>query len=162
MQCSLDQGPSFGSLLMLVGFWCVRFVAFGLEMILNGSNLVVLFVIAHKLSKRRIKFDLPSYNAAPTVPMRGCHPRRSSPPLRPFVCNSGSSFDRRLLHAYDWLCEQHCHPSPVGRRWISSSIRPSQHTSQQRCRHSRHVPHAYSSVISSCLYVYSRLRLLCS
>jgi len=47
--------------------------------------------------------------------MRGCHPRRSSPPLRPFVCNSGSSFDRRLLHAYDWLYERRCHPSPVGR-----------------------------------------------
>ena len=47
--------------------------------------------------------------------MRECHPRRSSPRLRPFVCNSGSSFDRTLLHAFDRLYERRCHPTPVGR-----------------------------------------------
>ena len=100
-------------------FWLGLLVVFWFRK--NFQTLVILwFLFVYspiKLSKRRIKFDqhfpITLHQAVHT--MRGCHPRRSSPPLRPFVCNSGSSFDRRLLHAYDWLYERRCHPSPVGR-----------------------------------------------
>ena len=121
-----------------------------------------------KLSKRRIKFD----QHFPITLHQAVHNARvspsscSSPPLRPFVCNSGSSFDCRLLHAYDWLYDRRCHPSPVGRAFdfiaCHSAIATHVATTMSAC-HDVGIratsPHAYSSVILSSLNVYSWLRL---
>jgi hypothetical protein len=73
--------------------------------------------------------------------MRECHPRRSSPPLRPFVCNSGRASTTDCFMLLIGSMSGTAILLLLSRRSISSlAIRPSQHTSQQRCWHSRHVP----------------------